>query len=227
MTPADSLSIHWFPRCGQQAPDISLQASDSIMIYDTSGKHVLFFVCESTHRWSHDVALLSKCAVVSVFAQRGRAASQEPRFNRTQFHRGQPTLFPGLHVTLQPAWVRPEATVRQDSLNGRVRETTEPCTHAPARCSQDGRPQSQPHGRHSRHDPCPEPGRLNRLARRPLMNGPCNTKREGCGTRAKGWDGLLALYYLQMGVYSCFEDLALLWCWGKKSELYWNHNGAH
>ncbi|KAI3373417.1 hypothetical protein L3Q82_022030, partial [Scortum barcoo] len=54
---------------------------------------------------------------------------------------------------------------------------------APAQRRQDGRPQPQPHGGHTRHDPCPEQGRLNRLARPLLEKGPCN---EGWGTEEGG-----------------------------------------
>lgn len=59
--------------------------------------------------------------------------------------------------------------------------------------------------------------------------GPCNKGRErrkGVGQQANeegaragmGWlTWLLALHYLQIGVYSSYEDIALLWCWEKNA----------
>lgn len=120
--------------------------------------------------------------------QRGRAASQESRFNRSKLHRGQPALLTGLHVALQPARVRPEASVRQDPLVRGVRQASEPGSGAAALGRQDGRLQPESHGGHPRHGSCPDEGRFDRLADCLHGNGLC---KDGIERKEvdKSWDG--------------------------------------
>lgn len=168
----------------------------------------------------------------SVFPQRGRASSQESRFNSAQLHNGQPAFLPRFHVTFQPPRILIEASVQQNSLIWGVREASKPRSFAPTQRCKDGRAQPQPYGCSPRYDSCTEQGWLNCLAC--VLQGKRLHNEEwkwiiGAGQKPTltQQEGLTNWPDFSSSIFT--DNNKLLWplCYGAERKIWRNHHKAH